>query len=794
MVAERQAVMAEIEQSEKPSTPFDLERVVLGVRDGVAPSTLPPVRIFLGTETAQRRAERIFVWAIEQVRDPSRVYEIALMKQLPGFDQQRWLTGFTNYRFAIPELAGRSGRAIYNDVDQIYLTDPAALFDLPMDGHGFLSISDRDTSVMLIDCARMAPVWPLTEVRQARRKRLEARARQISDLWGPLDPGWNARDDEYRPGHSHLIHFTVLQTQPWRPLPERFVYQPNPVAPIWEALERDADSAGFQAFTAQRPSARFAAIAAQAAAKPVLPGASARGAWRGLSDIVGRPEIVNLIHYTLGDATPDAAARPCNPLMRGQDAPPHAASGVLCSRLLEYLPDEDVPWMLDAMFGAAERFLFLVVDDQGEAADAEPARKGRSEAWWLALVEGAARRWPRAHWRMALRKRGLGGRLSWIHRGGGQCLDRPPRVWILDDDKVGHVIQSRALADALGWSVEIKPLRFNRWQYLSNKILGATLRHLDRAHAAALWPPWPDLVVSVGGRSASVARWIGEQSAGGTRLVHLGRKGGEVADQFDLTVVCAHFRQFDHPRRMETIAPLNPLDDDALKAAAERWRDLFAGAPRPRIALVVGGTSALHRLDAATARTLGEDVRAFADASGGSVFAVTSPRTGSAAADALEEGLGPNKDVHRWQADDPDNPYRGYLALADIIVVTGESESMLSEAAATGKPILIYPLPEVRPGLRTRIAEAVLRRARKPRINKRGTIRPQRGLQYLCARSIDRGWVRPRRDIAMLHQALVKAGVAQMFGSDVAPGARPTLHEAEQVANRIRQMMGLADG
>ncbi|MGB5199881.1 MAG: ELM1/GtrOC1 family putative glycosyltransferase, partial [Sedimenticolaceae bacterium] len=190
----------------------------------------------------------------------------------------------------------------------------------------------------------------------------------------------------------------------------------------------------------------------------------------------------------------------------------------------------------------------------------------------------------------------------------------------------------------------------------------------------------------------------------------------------------------------------------------------------------------------------GEDVRAFADASGGSVFAVTSPRTGSAAADALEEGLGPNKDVHRWQADDPDNPYRGYLALADIIVVTGESESMLSEAAATGRPILIYPLPEVRPGLRTRIAEAVLRRARKPRINKRGTIRPQRGLQYLCARSIDRGWVRPRRDIAMLHQALVKAGVAQMFGSDVAPGARPTLHEAEQVANRIRQMMGLADG
>ncbi len=129
MVAERQAVLAEIEQSQNQSPPFDLERVVLGVRDGSAPSELPPVRIFLGTETAQQRAERIFVWSIEQVRDPSRVYEITLMKELPGFDPRRWLTGFTNYRFAIPELAGRSGRAIYNDVDQIYLTDPAALFD-----------------------------------------------------------------------------------------------------------------------------------------------------------------------------------------------------------------------------------------------------------------------------------------------------------------------------------------------------------------------------------------------------------------------------------------------------------------------------------------------------------------------------------------------------------------------------------------------------------------------------------------------------------------------------------------
>ena len=144
------------------------ERVVLGVRPGVSPSAKPPVRIFVGTEPGQYRAERVLIWSVEHVRDPSRVYEIFLMKELIGFDRRRWLTGFTNYRFAIPHLGGGAGRGIYNDVDQIYVADPAELLDIDMEGHGYLAISPKDTAVMLVDCARMAPVWPLDMVRDGR--------------------------------------------------------------------------------------------------------------------------------------------------------------------------------------------------------------------------------------------------------------------------------------------------------------------------------------------------------------------------------------------------------------------------------------------------------------------------------------------------------------------------------------------------------------------------------------------------------------------------------------------------
>ena len=93
------------------------------------------------------------------------------MKDLPGFDSRRWLTGFTNYRFLIPDLAGGQGRAIYNDVDQVYLADPAELFDAPMGAAGVLAISPADTSVMLLDCARMAEVWSLPAARSQSKRR-----------------------------------------------------------------------------------------------------------------------------------------------------------------------------------------------------------------------------------------------------------------------------------------------------------------------------------------------------------------------------------------------------------------------------------------------------------------------------------------------------------------------------------------------------------------------------------------------------------------------------------------------
>ena len=128
---------------------------------------------------AGARTDGTILWSIEQVRDPSRVYEIHLMKELDGFRNLLWNTGFTNYRFAVPHFAGYRGRAIYNDVDQIYLADPAELFDAELGDHGYLAVSETDTSVMLIDCDKMGRFWTLDGARKRRKYGLIEAARAV---------------------------------------------------------------------------------------------------------------------------------------------------------------------------------------------------------------------------------------------------------------------------------------------------------------------------------------------------------------------------------------------------------------------------------------------------------------------------------------------------------------------------------------------------------------------------------------------------------------------------------------
>jgi mitochondrial fission protein ELM1 len=150
-----------------------------------------------------------------------------------------------------------------------------------------------------------------------------------------------------------------------------------------------------------------------------------------------------------------------------------------------------------------------------------------------------------------------------------------------------------------------------------------------------------------------------------------------------------------------------------------------------------------------------------------------------------------------WTADrkPEDNPYFGYVAGADALVVTGDSESMIAEACATGKPVYVYEIPEKAKGPIACSADWILRKAySRPMKRRKGTVRPQQGLEYLCARAIERGYVYAPRDLAGFYRELYEGGYARPFDENRAldrEGRR--LLEAPEVARRVRALLGFEE-
>ncbi len=780
------------------------ELVVLDVVTGVIPSSKPPVRIFLGTEPAQYRAERIFVWSIERVRDPARVYEIYIMKELTGFDRRRWLTGFTNYRFAIPHFMHGSGRAIWNDVDQAYLADPAELFDTDMGDRGLLTVPPLsssallDTAVMLIDCERMAPIWTGDEAMHGRKNNLLAKVQAMPGLRGDLPGEWNARDEEYVPGRSKLLHWTILHTQPWHPLPHAFVYQRNPVGHVWHDLERSADLAGYHVFTAARPSAQYEKLLTRVCAvsvggesneRPIDasspdPGYEAEG----LNSLIETTQPRTLLEYRFAASTDTATIQDqhgqgknnCtltryDPADKSADARPTTCfDGVVCLDALNYIPDEDVPWVIEDLFDWANQFVYAVVEqaasDRALADGTALRRRPRDLAWWRTAFEKAAERHPRVQWKLAINHRFADTKINAPGEIGWSGDDQP-KIWVLDDGVGDDTSQSIALAEALGSPFELvrPPFDFRGQR--------------------------PDLVVSANRRTGSWARKLSRENLGRTRSVRVDSTGGAVANQFDLVLSPAYFHLPPHPRRIETVTRLTRVTAERLAGARDRCPRLFGMAAHPRIVVLLSGSDNSGPRDTVTSRKLGEDIRTFATLAGGSIFALMSRRISPQLAGTLVAGLGQSTHVHTWSPHHrDDDSYLAYLELADAIVVTGDDESLMADAAATGKPVYVYPLAMNVQQRSNAFREAVFARSQARPLNKRGTVRPQQGLEYFCARLIERGIVLPPHDLNALHQSLVRLGIIQPFGTPVvATGSHTGLRVAHDAAQQVRRMLGLGE-
>lgn len=270
-----------------------------------------------------------------------------------------------------------------------------------------------------------------------------------------------------------------------------------------------------------------------------------------------------------------------------------------------------------------------------------------------------------------------------------------PVVWVLTDDRAGNVSQAVGVAESLGWEFDVKPVEYTSLAALPNIVRGASLWGVTSASQDILKQSLlacpPDIVITAGRRMAPVARWIKKNAAPhACFLCHIMWPGGSGASDFDLIAVPTHDRISQNRLNVMRItgAP-HRVTEGRLAVEGARWRDRLSHFQPPLIALVVGGSTRKKRFTPKMAAELGERVADVVQSTSGSLVVTTSRRTEPEAEGALFQALPEPVHAFHWESGQ-ENPYFGYLALADMIIVTGDSVSMASEACGSRASVFVY--------------------------------------------------------------------------------------------------------
>ena len=259
------------------------------------------------------------------------------------------------------------------------------------------------------------------------------------------------------------------------------------------------------------------------------------------------------------------------------------------------------------------------------------------------------------------------------------------RGWVLTDGKAGDENQCLAIAEALGLEPEIRrvaPRPPFEWLMPWGPV---DPREAPGQPGSPISPPFPDLVIASGRRAVPYVRALRRRSASLTYTVLLKdpRTGSGSAD----LIWAPSYDRIRGPNVVTSLTSPHRVTAGALGAMRSRPDARVAALPGPRAAILVGGDSRHHRFTPADISRLASDLRALA-AEGVSLMATTSRRTPQRLAAELKR-IATETGGFVWDGEG-DNPYMSMLALADTIVVTADSVNMISEAVATGVPVLVF--------------------------------------------------------------------------------------------------------
>jgi len=307
----------------------------------------------------------------------------------------------------------------------------------------------------------------------------------------------------------------------------------------------------------------------------------------------------------------------------------------------------------------------------------------------------------------------------WIHKRWKSTPTK--KILILSDGKAGHLNQSVAVAEAIqrnrgqaGYAAEDTSYEIADAAFRSRTV--RTLFNLCAARFCVLCPQrmsclrfylkknsyrtletkYGDIIISCGasveGLNAVLSRALGAKS------IVIMKPSMTGARPFNLVIAPRHDGLAEGGNVVVTEGAPNRITEEGLKRDSSRLAEEFGLGGKAAIGVFVGGDSPEFRITEENARHLAEAVCGAASDIDGSIMVTTSRRTSAAVERVLKERFGREKRCKLLVIANEKNVegvVSGMLGLCRVSIVSGESISMVSEAAAAPNYTFVFK-PEKR--------------------------------------------------------------------------------------------------
>lgn len=296
-----------------------------------------------------------------------------------------------------------------------------------------------------------------------------------------------------------------------------------------------------------------------------------------------------------------------------------------------------------------------------------------------------------------------------------------PSVWAVSDGRAGNAAQVRSIVQALGatgrWMkiahiqgaghrdkpIVLTPRR--PWTWMPGPRWPMERLALPAEQRALFTPPWPDVWIAAGRRSAPYTSAIRQLSGGKTLAVQILDPKTHRGD-FDLIVVPEHDEIEGH-NIIKTVGAPSYFSPDDIEEAGQAFADLADENGRSCV-VILGGDSKTHSFTDDVAERLAGD---FERLSGlGWRLRMTTSRRTPVPVIAKMRAVADRIGARFWaNPQDGPNPYLAWLLYSDAAIVTEDSANMLSDAAWHGLPVHIAKLEGKGPKF-DRLHESLIRR------------------------------------------------------------------------------------